>query len=359
MMYIPIVKTTAAEIRGFKELSKDVKCSIFPLFELTKGRTHKVNHPEGCLEKALEKALEAQPDGKFLLDLTSHEDLINSEIEELFNGDNGYNNWCNFIENTGQASRIIPVIQIDGDKFEESPELAKIDIIAQVNKLEQMCASGVAFRANFYIEIAELIGLLKTVCDGLETKEKLIVILDAEYIKPDTAESYANEIKDVISSIKLMLGLNKFAVSASSFPKSVTSSNYGGDSFGCFAIEEVQLNSLIRSLLPDIELIYSDYAMIHPVRYDVRGGTWIPRVDLPLQTEVYYCRYRREDGGYITAAREVVKNSKYTNVGSWGNMQIEAASKNNPNGLSPAFWISVRSNIHMTTQAIRTGSIQK
>lgn len=357
-MYIPIVKTTAAEIKGYDRLSEEVKSAIFPLFELTKDRTHRVNYPEGRLEKALEKALNAQPTGRMILDLTSHQDLINSEIERLFDGSNGYENWCSFIRETGRASDITPVIQIDGDQFDDNPELAGEQITTQVRSLFNLCGA-VAFRANLDIEPDELSEFLSYVCTGLENLNSLTVILDAEYIRPFTADTYASEICSRVMQLTSTLGISNFAVAASSFPKTVTASNYGEDGYGHFRIEEVVLHSLITQTLPNTNITYSDYALIHPVRYDVRGGAWVPRVDVPLSEEVYYYRYRREDGGYIAAARDAVADEKYSSVNSWGNTQIELAANNRPAGLSPSFWISVRSNVHMTTQAIRTGSISR
>lgn len=351
--YIPIIKTTSAEIKAFDNLSDEIKLDVLPLFELTKDRAHKKNYPEGRLEKALEKALNAQKSGKMILDLTSHEDLINSEIEELFDNTNGYENWCNFIKNTKITNRIYPTIQIDADQYDESPEDSKKEIISQVKKLEEMC-NKLVLRANLGIEPNELITLIGFIYEGLTNKENLIIIIDAEYIKPMTANGYAADISARIKQISDVYKLTDFAVSASSFPKSVMDANYGEDHEGEFYIEEVSLHEKVSTLLSSLNIIYSDYALIHPVRYDIRGGTWVPRVDVPLERKVFYHRYRRDDGGYIVAAQKAIKDIRYLSVGSWGNEQISVASEKRPNGLSPSFWISVRSNIHMTTQALRT-----
>ncbi len=355
-MYIPIVKTTAAEIKGYDQLSHEVKIAIMPLFELTRDRTHKVNYPEGRLEKALEKALNAQPSGKMILDLTSHEDLINSEIEQLFDGKNGYGNWCSFIQKTGRPKDIIPIIQINGDQFDDDPHDAGKQITYQTKNLYTMCGA-VAFRANLDIEIDDLSIFLGYVCAGLDDLENLTVILDAEYIRPYTATRYAEEVEGRIKKIQSDHKIINLAVSASSFPKTVIASNYGQESYGNFRIEEITLHSLLSQSLPNTRIIYSDYALIHPVRYPTRGGGWVPRVDVPLSESIYYYRYQRENEGYVAAARDVIADEKYKTVNSWGNDQILLAANNKPSGKNPSFWISVRTNIHMTTQAIRTGSI--
>ncbi len=148
------------------------------------------------------------------------------------------------------------------------------------------------------------------------------------------------------------------AVSASSFPKTVTSSEYGNDDYGTFKIEEILLHEQLKKA-SDINWIYSDYGSIHPVRYEVKGGSWVPRVDVPLERSIYYHRYRRDDGGYKVAAKEAYDDDDYESVGAWGNKEIKKAATAIPSGMSPAFWISVRCNIHITTQAIRTGCIKK
>lgn len=354
-MYIPILKTTSAEINGYQNIAKDIKEKILPLFELTKDRTHKKNYPEGRVEKALEKALGAQDVGRLILDLTSHEDLINSEIESLFDSNNGYKNWCSFINNTGQQHRIIPVIQVDADQIDNDIASAENEIKEQTLALFSMCGH-VAFRATLDIEIDELKTMLSWISDALPNQDRLIFILDCGYIKPHTASIYADEVLKYAVAVAEYCN-NQMAVSASSFPKTVTAPNYGQDGNGQWDLEEVKLHALLNERNNFISWLYSDYALIHPIRYDIRGSTWVPRVDVPLEKSVFYHRYRREEGGYIAAAKKVVADPLYTSVNSWGNKQIEDASINSPAGLSPAFWISVRANIHIITQEKRTATI--
>lgn len=352
-MYIPVIKTTHAEITGFNKIEHSLKGAITPLFELTKDRSHKVHYPEGRLEKALERALSAQDGGKLILDLTSHEDLINSEIEELFDSTDGYKNWCDFIKNIEKNDQIIPAIQIDADEFDESSTLAAQNIKRQVESLHSMCGK-LALRATFDIEPEELSQLITIILEKIPNSSDLIIILDCGYIKPYTANSYATEVLSRANIVK-GLGIKTIAVAASSFPKVVTAPNYGQDGYGHFELEEVKLHTVLGEQAPDVTWIYSDYGSIHPVRYDVRGGSWVPRIDAPLATEVFYYRYRREDGGYVSAAKSVVADQKFSQVLScWGREQIERAAQGSPAGLSPAFWISVRSNIHIATQARRT-----
>lgn len=359
MNYIPIIKTTQAELKGFDMLSEQVKGVVTPLFELTKGRTHKDLYPEGRIEIAFEKALETSPIGKFILDLTAHEDLINSEIEHLFDGNDGYQNWCDFIANTGCKERIIPIIQIDGDQLDSDVSRGSAEITLQAQKLENMCGQ-VAFRVNLDIEPDEVVLFVQSICDGLVDVNNLTLIIDAEYVKQHTSGAYVNDIYQRIEMVKNQCRVKNIAICASSFPKTVTESGYGGDFYGNASLEEVELYQTLKGKSSDINWIYSDYALIHPVRYDVRGGTWIPRIDIPLSERLFYYRMRRQDGGYAVAARDVYIDPDFQSVpakDSWGYKEVETAATSAPTGRSPAHWIAVRSNIHITNQAIRLGLI--
>ncbi|WP_176056004.1 beta family protein [Brucella intermedia] len=357
MKYIPLLKTTSAELKGYAQLPDEIKREITPLFELTRDRTHKELYPEGRLEQALAKALDAQPIGQLLLDLTTHESLMNSQIEALFSEANGYENWTRFIRDTGCAERIIPVIQLDADAFDIDENAATLNVQRQIGALAAM-SPRVAIRANLDIEPQELLDFVRIVLGAGLEPNRLIIIIDAEFIKPYTSATYAD---DIVERIELIVGACRakiFAVCASSFPKSVVETNYGADDQGTFPIEEVNLNREIDGKLPDgVDLIYSDYGSVHPIRYEVKGGSWVPRVDLPLENEIYYYRRRRNAGGYKAAATLVRADVRYRSVDTWGNDQIEAATKV-PQGASPSHWISVRINIHVCTQLKRVEALQ-
>ena len=352
-MYIPIIKTTAAELKGFTNLSEKVKHDVLPLFELTRDRTHKVHYPEGRLEKALEKALATHPGGRMIIDLTAHEDLINSEIERMFDFQGGYNNWCSFIEEICQhhSGQIIPTIQIDADHLDESPEEAVEQIQAQVRKLKQLCGS-VVFRGGIdSLSASDFEEFITIILNALPSPQDLKVIIDCGYIKPLTCSNYSEEVGEIALLLKSRLGINNLVVCASSFPKSVTAPNYGDDFYGSWRMEEVNLYRSLVDNYPAINWVYSDYASVHPVRYESRGGTWIPRVDAPLSSEVFYYRKRRRDGGYSLAAQFVVGDPKFKGVTEcWGRREIEKAARGLPSGRNPSHWISVRINIHITTQ---------
>ncbi len=79
----------------------------------------------------------------------------------------------------------------------------------------------------------------------------------------------------------------------------------------------------------------------------------MPRVDFNRNATFFYYRYRREKGGYISAAKKVIADSNYKSDNSWGDNEIHDAATGAPNGLSPAHWVAVRINMYITKQYIR------
>lgn len=348
MKYIPIVKATTAELTAIERLDSEVKKYITPLFEIGKSRrTSKL--PEGDIYRCYEQIHSKYKSGKFILDITSHPDLSNSQVERLFDENNGYENWCDFIIELGNKD-IIPVIQVVADSPSGLNEVTK-----QVTRLLSF-SSQVVLRIPFLEPEMQII--LDSVRAGLSDAKQLVIIFDAGYMPIALVEKTAQELQNQLDLLE-SLDQHYVVLASSSFPRAVNSAGYGGDEDGCFPIEEVNLFTHVSSKNLNLNLIYSDYGLIHPNRYAVRGGTWIPRIDMPLKNEVYYyrCRNKNTGQGYIDAAQRVVSNNKYISVGAWGNQQIEAAANGHPPGRSPSYWIAVRSNIHITTQAKRIGTM--
>jgi len=143
------------------------------------------------------------------------------------------------------------------------------------------------------------------------------------------------------------------ATLASSFPSSVVASGYGGDEYGRFNLSEVMLSKQLKAIFSDKKVIHGDYASIHPLDFDGTVTNWVPRVDCPLDEQLYYYRYRRDDGGYIKAAKCTLEDKAYVDLDCWGCENIKDAARKDPQGRSPAHWISVRLNIHISRQILR------
>ena len=350
MIYVPIMKTGDAEIRGLENLSDEVKDRITPLIELTPSRVSK-NVPDGDIDKRLKRLKEAYGEREFILDLTADVNLINKQIEDLQNTHDEYVNWIDFLVSIQKDfPKIIPVIQIS-DKNIKTGEEFYDRIKQQVHSLDEYFGE-VAYR--FPIEYESYVDDLKEICSAISS-DKIICVVDAGLILRGKAAIYSQTVENVIAELE-QFSPNKIVVSATSFPRNPT--EYGGDEYGDSNLEEWTLYNNISSKKTFI--IYGDYASINPIRSPQVGGSgWVPRIDMPTETLIFYHRSRKskiEDSyvpAYIRVAKATRTDVKYADAaalsnGCWGIEQIESAAKGYPPGLSPSFWISVRMNIHMT-----------
>jgi len=344
-LYVPILKTSDAELRGYENLTDDAKNQILPLFELTKGRRTK-SDSVGLIQKRIDRLVEILGDKPFILDLTAHDDQLNIEIQELFDDEGNFDKWCTFVENL-PFPNVIPAVHM----YEDSEPK---EIEAQVRRLEQHCGK-VAFRAdlndtNIRAKLLHYIGMA---LGGLSSPNNLIVILDLGFVDQTQGMTTAMGVASLLANVDAMFALPYYVVASSSFPSAVGKPPYGNDESGRFNMEEVLLEQALKTAFKPEKVVYGDFAAIHPIRYQIRGGTWIPRVDIPCNAHYVYTRYRRDDGGYIKAAKAIKRSPYFESIGCWGDDEIENAANEKPSGRSPSFWISVRTNIHMHKQLIR------
>ncbi len=337
--YIPILKTTDAELKGYSNLSDSVKDRILPLFELTKSRKTKLE-PYGNIEKRMLKLKEVCGDRPFILDLTAHEDMVNYQIEALQDEEDGFQNWRSFLDDHSDY-KIIPVVHIVPDDLEQTISLVKW----LTDRYDRY-----ALRVEYYDE--ELINYLRAIRAAEPLIEKLIVIVDAGFVDND------NLVERLEGSVQRLResrdqGVVDMALCSSAFPKSVKGFTPECKDFeGQFQkLEQVLYERTARAV--EVDVIYGDFASIHPVRYNIGGGTWVPRVDFPSHDQYIYTRYRRNAGGYKFAAEKMVAHPQYKYIDCWGGDEIEQAATAKPGGLSPSYWIAVRLNIHVTQELAR------
>lgn len=335
--YLQVIKTTDAELKGFSNLSDDVKSKILPLFELTRSRTTSIV-PEGSIYRRLDNIKEAVGDNPFILDLTSHEDLMNYQIEELLDDENGFSAWTNFIDSL-DLNAVIPAIHVYQDGNAN-------DIIEQVRVLSSS-NERVAFRIDS--NDTDLEFYLRNIKLGLSNPRQLILIFDAGFITDWDYERKKNELEQKIRFAQRHIPEASISICGSSFPKSVMDSSSGNDDYGKLPLREWAMFCELSPAYPSV--IYGDYASVHPVRYQTGGGGWVPRIDYPLDEHIVYYRYRRDDGSYPRCASELVDDNDFDSLDCWGTEQIYSALSGEPNGKSPSFWIAARLNIHITRKA--------
>ncbi len=332
--YVPIIKTTDAELKGFSYLGDDVKSETTPLFELTRSRRSK-NSPDGNVHKRMGQISEIMEDIPFILDLTSHEDLCNDQIDDLLDETGGFLNWIEFLAEFPNLN-IIPAIHFYEDTSEQ--------VIKQ--EVQQLLANHSKFALRVQPDDELINKYLEIIRSELDGDDKLIIVFDAGYITTENYSRALGLITERYRDFPLDFKPWSIVVCASSFPSSVVRMHNCFDDHGVIQLLEKKLNLDLKS--NEVNACYGDYASIHPIRYQSRGGTWVPRVDVSLESSIIYTRYRRLDGGYVRAAKEMVVHPGYERFDCWGHEQIVNAAEGNAGGLSPSFWIAVRMNIHMS-----------
>lgn len=363
--YALIVKTGEAEIRALEQTNVEVLECLFPIIELTRGR--KLPSRKDSLkpteqypfDNRLQKIKEIFRGKEVCLDITSDESLMNLKINSLYNPNNGYENWINFLIDLKAENifkEIIPciIINSEDDQLEEN-------LLLQVKSLKNHFSS-IIYRSNIFDENCYIdLELLK---DELQDVN-LFIVIDSEYVVQAAQHAYSLKVEARIANLQKIINQSaKFIISATSFPNNI--SEIGNDSNDSFRLCEVEIfNHIMLSFNSPKhnDIIYSDYGSINPVRNDTismaRG--WIPRIDVPLPNEIFYFRQRRPKGvsqystTYNAVARTVVNSSKFPRMLSenWGIQQIVNCSNGDSPASNPAFWISVRMCIHIEQQVRR------
>ncbi len=88
---------------------------------------------------------------------------------------------------------------------------------------------------------------------------------------------------------------------------------------------------------------------------------WIPRIDIPTLTGIYYYRLRKKGYGddysatYSAVAKKVISDNKFPSDynDNWGIKQVIMCSNGDSPGASPGFWISVRMSVFIDMQLKR------
>jgi phosphopantetheine adenylyltransferase len=353
--YSVVIKTGEAEIRAIENTEKSILNQVFPLIEITRGRKVKNEIDPYPFEKRLAKLKESFAGQTVAFDLTSDDALSSPKIEMLYNYDNGYQNWIDFLlqikeENT--FKEIVPTILLNTED-----ENFNDNLLLQVQNIKQNFTS-ILYRNSILDENCyDDFELLKEYLRGT----KLYIIIDCEYTPQASQNNFAEKAIARIQNIKSILNDIdiKFIVTATSFPNNVT--DLGDVECDTFSLSEIQIHNAVCNKIPNV--IYGDYASINPKRNDTvtmaRG--WIPRIDVALQDSIYYYKKRRPQGisayaaTYTQVAQSVVRDNRFPNdlENNWGIQQISTCAKGGAPSSTPRFWIAVRMNIHITQQVKR------
>lgn len=344
--YWPVLKTKDAELRGISNLTKEISNEILPIYEITKSRISKKN-PIGDISKRIEQIAEIQGKRPFILDVSTDPSQQNSQIEDLLKPNNGYYLWAETISAYPDL-KIIPTIHIN---YESDEDLTNTELF--VRRISESF-KYLALRLPATLDIDTYTEILEAIFNNIG-KSKLILLLDEECIRArsnkEPIDNIANAYASAYDSIKSISFANELIKEivciCGSFPQSPA--QVGGDGErGSFDILEHKIFSLLKPNFP--ELKFGDYASVNIKQKEMRGGTFIPRIDFCTEDKFYYHRYTRQNGSYPRCAKEVMNNSFYKSQNTWGDEEIGSAASDSPSGISPSFWISVRINLYMTSR---------
>ncbi|BCB61240.1 hypothetical protein HaloA020_19410 [Halomonas sp. A020] len=341
--YFPLIKTRDAELRCFSNIKEESFDDLLPIYELTKSRKT-LKTPDGDIYKRMKKIGEIQKGRPFILDLCTDDKYINPQIEQLLSPYMGFKDWQYFIFDLNHDLNIIPMIHI----FEDEGKVAE-DVKSFV-KIASQRKAYLAVRLPYDLGSEDIFSYVRPIVDSMVEGCKLYVILDAGYIRNEHVNDVADKFIDSCAGLNDMLHyIEDIVIISTSFPSNVAKAGED-DSQGKFDIFE---ESVYQKVIEEVDVKYGDYASINTEQIEMRGGTFVPRIDIAsLDGFAFtYKRYRRNAGGYVKCAQETIKdNANYTPLSTWADEEIELASNDTPTGISPAFWISVRMNYFIETR---------
>jgi hypothetical protein len=242
---------------------------------------------------------------------------------------------------------VIPVIHYNPDEL--------VDVSGEIQVLKTRFET-LAFRVSVEDDVEAYLLEIKKNLD----LRRLILILDAGFCRLKSLVDDGDR-SQIFTSLLEKIPLNSLKAvvcSGSCFPVSVVKYAGGGDDYGEFPISEVITTEALQVNFP---IHHGDYGSIHPVRYEGGGGAWVPRIDFSTARTFFYYRCRRNRGGYVSAAKNVVRDPHYITIKDfdvWADSEIEAAAADHPNGRSPAHWIAVRVNRYITQQFLRLNRLK-
>ncbi|GFD67919.1 beta family protein [Alteromonas sp. KUL106] len=334
-LYYPILKTRDAELRAMKHLSVEVLQRTCPIYELTKSRkTTKV--PDGDIHRRMKVIEEIQGHNEFILDLSTDETYTNPQIKQLLSPYHGFSDWFYFVVENYRNLNIIPTVHIYEDEDGFSNEVSEF-----VRKMSQI-KTKLALRLPHDLGVDDILEYLKSVIEAMDERCKLIIIFDAGHVTEAEYAKVIGSFTESCEAVERLDRLESIVVASSSFPSDVKNSG-GHDAEGDFAILEEKIYLAVKDECPIVEC--GDYASINTEQIEMRGGTFVPRLDIVTEdcNRFVYKRYRRDDGSYPRCAKQMLKDKRYKgDNGWWSNDEIALASNDVPNGISPAYWISVR-----------------
>lgn len=328
--YLPLLSVRPAELRALGELPNRDKDALLPLFQL---------RPWGAsanLDSSLSKIEDVYGTRPAVFDLCPAERVptprpVHEELRQLRLPDNGYDNWCSFIEN---RRSFIPAVQ-----------LAELEhLVDQVRRFDTLGRGMVVPFQRLGFPNARAVA--RAIANATDRGEGVLFVLD-----------YGRQTREFLERQAEALGLLQglmdeaphasFSISASSFPESF------GTTTGQDIYERLLFDGVARRF--DRRLTYSDRGSARAERQQGGGGAPLPRIDYAGSRQWSF--YRSDTAGdrpddYRDQARILISEGPWDpNLRIWGNQMIERTAAGDRTAIiSPARSTAARINIHLHQQ---------
>ena len=370
--YFPILKTRPSEVTAYEFLDESIKNEVLPIIEMTGalGYTYPKNYKieslrnrtrPGDINTKIKKILGLVGNRKFILDITDDISLkyygLGDSNGGLLDNSDGYNAWLTFLKQDQNFQRqVIPTIQFNTDyRSDVEKQIVSLNNTFDYIALKLPIFSSATQGVNSIIFNDSIQRIIDWAVQYI-TGNKLILILDFGYITD--FEKYRTFVETGLSSITNISRLKALIPVSSSFPNFVVNAPKP------ITITENDISDCVKNKLGTNNIYHGDYSGIHPVKYEMGGGGWIPRIDYVIRDSITkrpkeydYVRgsTRNTSSEYPILAKKVINSGNYLEMNELsvkGDMCIAAKANKSQEGKAPSYWIGVRSNLYMTMQYI-------
>ncbi|MDC5869873.1 beta family protein [Vibrio europaeus] len=347
--YVPILALSPSEMSALEEFPSYHKSNLLPMIPL---RGWMAAH---TLEKAMNRvALAVGESNIWIADVdpnftTGKKDRITgkyprqvfTEIDDLLDSSNGYENWYSFLQKYKNA---IPTLQLGN--------LDQLDL--QMERLLSL-QRGLVVKINVKKISEELFTSLLVKLRDRQPKNLLIIFDHLDITRQDVLEYEKQAL--TINRFNQLLPDATFCISSSSFP-----SSFSGAYRGELPIYERQLFNKISKACKTARVIYSDRGSARAAKVKGGGGLPPPRIDYPQKNEWRFIRKEFADPDdikdgekeelYKAAALELKKTDYWMpELRIWGTQMIEKTARGDSHGITNAGRATaVRINLHLFNQ---------
>ncbi len=192
-LYQPIIKLGEAEIKALEKSSDMVLNHIEPIIEITRGRksvtaSRKKESEPYPFDNRLARIKDIFKGKDIAIDLTSDEALLNEQIIQLYDPNNGYEKWISFLcklKDENVFHKITPCLIINGTDSNFTENL-KRQADSLIRNFGNFIYRSSIIDENCYSDLSQLDQYLK----------KIIVLIDCDYV----IQPQRNEVSKKVSS---------------------------------------------------------------------------------------------------------------------------------------------------------------